>query len=74
MYDDEYDDTYDSMGINNTGADFKLVDDIDANADVRHTIGRAQMVFIVLVVLVSQLNGYGTNRHFITLIANRSIH
>ncbi|KAG0338545.1 hypothetical protein BG000_003795 [Podila horticola] len=43
MYDDEYDDTYDSMGINNTGADFKLVDDIDANADVRHTIGRAQM-------------------------------
>jgi hypothetical protein len=47
MYDDEYDDTYDSMGINNTGADFKLVDDIDANADVKHTIGRAQMVCIV---------------------------
>lgn len=47
MYDDEYDDTYDSMGINNTGADFKLVDDIDANADVKHTIGRAQMVCII---------------------------
>jgi hypothetical protein len=47
MYDDEYDDTYDSMGLNNTGADFKLVDDIDANADdtvTRNTIGRAQMV------------------------------
>ncbi|KAG0048160.1 hypothetical protein BGZ83_006840 [Gryganskiella cystojenkinii] len=46
MYDDEYDDTYDSMGLNNTGADFKLVDDIDANADdsaTKHTIGRAQM-------------------------------
>lgn len=47
MYDDEYDDTYDSMGLNNTGADFKLVDDIDAKADdtvARHTVGRAQMV------------------------------
>lgn len=47
MYDDEYDDTYDSMGLNNTGANFKLVDDIDANADdstTRTTVGRAQMV------------------------------
>ncbi|KAG0211907.1 hypothetical protein BGX28_007189 [Mortierella sp. GBA30] len=46
MYDDEYDDTYDSMGLNNTGADFKLVDDIDAKTDegvTRHTVGRAQM-------------------------------
>ncbi|KAF9421493.1 hypothetical protein BGZ94_008821 [Podila epigama] len=46
MYDDEYDDTYDSMGINNTGADFKLVDDIDANADDSATgaaAARAQM-------------------------------
>ncbi|KAG0241390.1 hypothetical protein BGW41_005961 [Actinomortierella wolfii] len=33
MYDDEYDDTYDSMGINNAGADFRLVEDIDLAAD-----------------------------------------
>ncbi|KAF8967792.1 hypothetical protein BGZ46_000097 [Entomortierella lignicola] len=33
MYDDEYDDTYDSMGLNSVGADFRLLDDIDANTD-----------------------------------------
>ncbi|KAF9935399.1 hypothetical protein BGZ67_003441 [Mortierella alpina] len=47
MYDDEYDDTYDSMGLNSTGADFKLVDDIDARGDegvTRHAGGRAQMI------------------------------
>ncbi|KAF9433650.1 hypothetical protein BGZ76_009170 [Entomortierella beljakovae] len=47
MYDDEYDDTYDSMGLNNTGADFRLVDDIDANADensVKPAVGRDQAV------------------------------
>ncbi|KAG0330183.1 hypothetical protein BG004_002155 [Podila humilis] len=43
MYDDEYDDTYDSMGLNNTSADFKLVDDIDANAEVKTTVSRAEM-------------------------------
>ncbi|KAF9115884.1 hypothetical protein BGX27_005950 [Mortierella sp. AM989] len=46
MYDDEYDDTYDSMGLNSAGADFKLVDDIDANTDegvTKHAVGRAQM-------------------------------
>ncbi|KAF9581021.1 hypothetical protein BGW38_002112 [Lunasporangiospora selenospora] len=36
MYDDEYDDTYDSVGANNPVTDFRLVDDIDANADETH--------------------------------------
>ncbi|KAF9998714.1 hypothetical protein BGZ80_009736 [Entomortierella chlamydospora] len=46
MYDDEYDDTYDSMGVNSAGADFRLVDDIDANTDegvTKQANGRAQM-------------------------------
>ncbi|KAF9083255.1 hypothetical protein BGX23_011642 [Mortierella sp. AD031] len=29
MYDDEYDDTYDSMGLNNTATSFKLVDAVN---------------------------------------------
>lgn len=61
MYDDEYDDTYDSMGLNSTGADFKLVDDIDARADegaTRQAGGRAQMVCIKSLVL-----GVGSRSH-----------
>ncbi|KAG0362182.1 hypothetical protein BGZ54_008749 [Gamsiella multidivaricata] len=33
MYDDEYDDTYDSMGVNTVGADFRSVEEIESFTD-----------------------------------------
>ncbi|KAK3821435.1 MAG: hypothetical protein J3Q66DRAFT_333308 [Benniella sp.] len=44
MYDDEYDDTYDSMGLNTVGADFRSVEEVESFTDTgaKNSKGPAQ--------------------------------
>lgn len=46
MYDDEYDDTYDSMGVNSGGTDFKSTEEVESITDtgVKSTTRRAPAV------------------------------
>jgi hypothetical protein len=46
MYDDEYDDTYDSMGLNTVGADFRSVEEVESFTDTgaKNATGPAQAV------------------------------